>query len=106
MKSCKLCLLPGKVENADIDDSGVCRFCREYEKKDVITQENLRKQWEADLEDALVQCRGKGEYDCLVPLSGGKDSIYLLYKLKKEYDLKVLAFTTNINIPDIAWDNI
>jgi len=106
MKSCKICLLPEKVENADIDESGVCRFCREYEKKDVITEENLRQKWEADLEEALAQCRGKGEYDCLVPLSGGKDSIYLLYKLKKEYDLKVLAFTTNINIPDIAWDNI
>jgi len=41
-----------------------------------------------------------------VCLSGGKDSIYLLHKLKVEYELKVLAFTTDMNIPDVAWDNI
>ena len=62
--------------------------------------------WRKDLEKALDDCRGKGEYDCLVPVSGGKDSIYLLYKLKVEYNLNVLAFTTNINIPDLAWKNI
>ena len=50
--------------------------------------------------------RGRNGYDCLVPLSGGKDSIYLLYKLKVEYGLRVLAYTTNIDLPDVAWSNI
>ena len=39
-------------------------------------------------------------------LSGGKDSCYLLYKLKVEYRLNVLAFTTDMNVPDVAWRNI
>ena len=106
MRNCKLCLLPEKVENSDIDDSGICSFCRDYKKIDHSMEEDNRMERQADLEKALKECKGQGEYDCLVPLSGGKDSLYLLYKLKKEYGLKILAFTTNINIPDIAWDNI
>ena len=36
-------------------------------------------------------------------LSGGKDSCYLLYKLKREYGLNVAAFTADMNVPDAAW---
>lgn len=107
MKECKLCTLPSKVPNADIDHTGVCRFCREYDTASVEKMDkNIKKERLEDLEKALQDCRGKGQYDCLVPLSGGKDSIYLLYKLKVEYKLNVLAFTTNVNIPGIAWDNM
>lgn len=106
MKACKLCTLPAEIPDSDIDQNGVCRFCREYKTIDTSLDESIRQERVQDLEKAIEDCRGKGEYDCLVPLSGGKDSIYLLYKLKVEYKLKVLAFTTNVNIPDIAWDNI
>ena len=107
MRECKLCTLPAKVPDADIDNTGVCRFCREYDAASAgEMDENIRKERLEDLEKALQDCRGKGQYDCLVPLSGGKDSIYLLYKLKVEYKLNVLAFTTNVNIPDIAWNNM
>ena len=61
---------------------------------------------EADLEKALAACRGQGEYDCLVPLSGGKDSVYLIHKLKVDYGLRVLAHTTDIDIGEVAWANI
>ena len=42
----------------------------------------------------------------LVCLSGGKDSLYLLHRLKVEYGLNVLAFTTDVSIPDAAWSSI
>lgn len=106
MVHCKRCLLPENVPGAELDGQGICKFCRAINDEQFKHDEETRKRYEADLELALQQCRGKGEYDCLVPLSGGKDSIYLLYKLKIDYGLKVLAFTTNVNIPDIAWKNI
>jgi hypothetical protein len=106
MFKCRRCLLPAIVPGAKLDGRGICNFCREFEKIDPALEESARKNREEDLEKALNDCRGKGEYDCLVPVSGGKDSIYLLYKLKVEYDLKILAFTTNINIPKLAWQNI
>jgi hypothetical protein len=84
----------------------VCAPCREYLKSDQRPEEQARRAREADLETALQSCRGTGEYDCLVNLSGGKDSCYLVYKLTREYGLKVLAFTTDMNVPPVAWDNI
>lgn len=105
MRSCKLCLLPEAVPGADLRD-GVCRPCREYRPQDAETAQSQRKLREADLELALRQCRGQGDFDCIVPLSGGKDSVYLIHKLKVEYGLRVLAHTTDIDIGEIAWANI
>ena len=91
MKKCKRCLLPETAPGADLDSSGVCQYCRTYKPADRQIFESLQKDREADLERCIADGRGQGEYDCLLCLSGGKDSVYLLYKLKKEYGLRVLA---------------
>ena len=106
MPRCKTCLLPDKVPGADLDAAGICAFCRTHEPGQRSEEENARRTREADLEAALAGARGAGQYDALVCLSGGKDSLYLLHKAKVEYGLKVLAFTTDVNIPDIAWKSI
>jgi hypothetical protein len=106
MKRCKNCLLPELVPGAQFDHRGVCRECRDHRPGDHAGAEELRSRREADLEQALTDCRGHGDYDCLVPLSGGKDSVYLVYKLKVEYGLRVLAHTTDIDIGHVAWANI
>src|SRR5688572_32697164 len=103
---CRNCLLPETVAGADIDASGVCALCRDYSRSDHSQDEQRRGQRETDLESALQACRGQGEYDCLVNLSGGKDSCYLVYRLTRDYGLKVLAFTTDMNVPEVAWENI
>lgn len=106
MMSCRRCLLPGSVPGADLDAQGVCLPCRTHPRQDPASTEALRCAREADLERALQSCRGQGDYDCLVPLSGGKDSVYLIHKLKTEYGLRVLAHTTDIDIGEVAWANI
>ena len=107
MRSCKNCLIPENVPDIKLNSEGLCNMCVAYREKTDSSQDDPQAAtWKKDLEQALEDCRGKGEFDCLVPVSGGKDSIYLLYKLKVEYKLKVLAFTTNINIPDLALKNI
>ena len=104
MKICKKCLISDNVPDVVISSQGVCNLCEGYVLNK--TDDGARKERENDLNLTIKNCKNSGNYDCLVPVSGGKDSIYLLYKLKVEYGLKILAFTTDINIPPIAWDNI
>jgi hypothetical protein len=106
MRSCRNCLLPEAAPGADLDAQGVCLPCRTYKPQQQESAEALRRVREADLESALEACRGQGTHDCLVPLSGGKDSVYLIHKLKVEYGLRVLACTTDIDIGEVAWANI
>ena len=106
MRACRNCLLPEAAPGADLDATGLCRPCREYDPSSSVTAEQIRRRREQDLELALEACRGQGPYDCLVPLSGGKDSVYLIHKLKNEYGLRVLAHTTDIDIGPVAWANI
>lgn len=109
MKRCKQCLLPEAVPESGIDASGMCRQCRApaptaQELEQAHAQRILREQ---DLERVLATVRGQGQpYDVLVCLSGGKDSLYLLHRLKVDYGLNVLAFTTDVSIPDVAWRSI
>lgn len=109
MQRCRNCLLPGAAPGAGIDGSGLCSLCREPllsgESQAQMRAQRLER--EADLERTLAGVRGQGRpYDALVCLSGGKDSLYLLHRLKVDYGLNVLAFTTDVSIPQAAWRSI
>ncbi len=106
MKQCKKCLLPEKADGAFLNSKGICNYCTDYTTEKQKNYELERNSRLVNFENAIKYCRNKSEYDCLVPFSGGKDSVYLIYKLKYEYKLRILAYTTNANIPDLAWKNI
>lgn len=70
------------------EETGLCHFCESFkplsseEKQDYLSQ----------IEELFRQHNGRGKYDAIYALSGGKDSSYTLYKLKQDYpDLKILA---------------
>jgi len=92
MKRCARCGLPETYETIQFDSYGVCNICRQHEyKKDKIDWSERKR-----MLDSLVQdYRGKSDYDCLIPFSGGKDSTYTLYYLVKEYKLKPLVVQFN-----------
>ena len=104
---CRNCLITDKVPGADLDATGLCAFCRNWAPADERVAVALRAERQADLDRAFEQARAAGgPYDALVCLSGGKDSLYLLHRAKVDLGLRVLAFTTDVNIPDVAWSNI
>jgi hypothetical protein len=103
---CRRCLLPSRVPGADIDENGVCAQCRTYQPEDDAAFEGARRGHERDLEQALAGARNAPGYQALACLSGGKDSLLLLHRLKVDYGLNVLAFTVDANIPDVAWRSI
>ena len=88
MKRCAKCNLPETHETIIFDDMGICNICRQHEfKKEQID-------WSAnkiELDDLIENHRGKYDYDCIVPFSGGKDSTWALYYLVKEYKLNPLV---------------
>ena len=89
-KICKKCILPESKPDIWLDENGICNICVEYEKTKNSTE--ARKDLETDFVKILSQHKGKGEYDCLVMCSGGKDSTAALYYMKKRYKVKCLAF--------------
>ena len=104
---CRNCLITDKVPGADLDATGLCAFCRNWAPADERVAAALRAERQADLDLAFEQARAAGgPYDALVCLSGGKDSLYLLHRATVDLGLRVLAFTTDVNIPDVAWSNI
>lgn len=92
MKHCVKCGLPETYETIEFDEGGICNICRQSEFKQAAIDWTARK---AMLDDLVGQYRGKNDYDCIVPFSGGKDSTFTLYYLVKEYKLKPLVVQFN-----------
>ncbi len=70
------------------DGAGVCNICQQQEHKQTQIDWTEKKK---DLGQLIESFRGKYDYDCIVPFSGGKDSTWTLYYLMKEYGVKPLV---------------
>jgi len=98
MRWCKRCVYPQAAVNLSLDEEGVCSSCRTFEAFDKLTPEfwgERRKRFERILEETLKD--RKGNYDVLIPVSGGKDSYYQAHVICKEYGLKPLLVTYHGN---------
>lgn len=79
---CKKCLFPETKPDLHFDEDGVCSACLAAESKNNGIDWNKR---EKDFNSIIDKFRlGKDEigYDCLIPISGGKDSTYQAYFMK------------------------
>ncbi len=84
MKRCSKCVLPECTPNISFDEEGVCNYCKTYQ--------SIRYKGESELLRLLdSHRRKKSKYDCIVNISGGRDSCYTLLKLAKDYQMKILA---------------
>lgn len=92
MRYCSKCVLPETHETICFDDEGVCNICRQAEIK------HQRIDWTARKNALDMLCskyRGKGEYDCIVPFSGGKDSTFQLWYIVTQLKMKPLVVRYN-----------
>ncbi len=86
MKRCSKCVMLETHDMLMFDEHGVCSVCRNIEYKKKIDWE----QKENELNLFLNDFRGKADYDCIIPFSGGKDSVFQAYVLVKKFNLKPL----------------
>jgi len=92
-----------KTPTLHIDEQGVCDACRFAERKEQIDWQAREKELERLLDRFR---RNDGEYDCILPGSGGKDSIYASHVLKYKYGMHPLTITwPPILYTDIGWQN-
>lgn len=88
MRYCTKCLLPDTHETINFDEMGVCNICRQSEAKHTVIDWDERKLM---LDDIVAQYRDIGEYDCILPFSGGKDSTFQLWYVVHKLKLKPLV---------------
>lgn len=87
MKFCTKCTMPDTKPELTFDENGVCDACRSHEKKRTDINWDEREQEFLDIVNKNKKNRG---YDCLVPVSGGKDSTFQTMKVL-ELGLKPLC---------------
>src|SRR4051812_39740119 len=92
LKRCSKCGLPETYETIEFDEESVCNICRQKNFKDASIDWDSRKKI---LNDLVAEYRGKYDYDCIVPFSGGKDSTYTLNYLIREFKIKPLVVQFN-----------
>lgn len=103
---CVRCGLSSRYPQAEFSQQGVCSLCEAYS----LYQQRSSQYFKSmdDLKILISKCAplATGKYDCMMLLSGGKDSSYALARLV-DLNLRVLAFTLdNGYLSDEAMDNI
>jgi len=78
LRYCTRCVMPHTKPDMHIDEQGVCSACRAFEKRREVDWDARR----ATLAGLLERYRNKGSnWDCIVPVSGGKDSTYQVVRM-------------------------
>jgi len=90
---CSRCCLPETWEGISFDNEGICTICKSAEDKMIIEWKNK----ERELNKIFNKHKNNNYYDCLLPISGGKDSTFQSYVLTKKYNLNPLAITHGQN---------
>ncbi len=100
LQRCRLCILPATMPFVDFDADGVCSYCRNYRPTKFRDRAEL---------EALVEPyrRSDGSSDCVLGVSGGRDSLFALHWLKTELKMNPVAYTYDWGmVTDLARRNI
>ena len=98
MKYCSLCLYPNIAVNLKINDNSVCSSCssrKKFVKIDKNSWDKRKKLLQKIFNE--YKKKNKSNYDCLIPVSGGKDSYYQIHLITKVLNLKPLLMTYDGN---------
>ncbi len=98
MRYCVKCVMPDTRPDLRFDADGVCDACRSFERKhEVIDWDVKRREFEQLLDKHGN--KNPAKYDCVIPVSGGKDSHVSLYYAKQVYGLNPLCVCFEPTLP-------
>lgn len=104
LRYCCRCVMPHTKPDLHIDESGVCNACRSFEQRVEVDWVQRRK----ELLDVTGRYKSKdgSHWDCIVPVSGGKDSTYQVVRML-QLGLNPLCVTaTTCDLSEIGRKNI
>jgi N-acetyl sugar amidotransferase len=99
---CTNCIMDTSDSKIAFDDAGICEYCRNYET-------NIRPHWHTDergereinAQVAAIKAAGRGrDHDCIIGVSGGIDSSYVVHLAKEKFGLRPLLFHV-----DAGWNS-
>lgn len=100
LRRCSKCILPASFPGISFDESGVCSVCQNYRP---LVRRGLDTFIEVLSKESPTGKPGR----CVVALSGGRDSCFMLHYLKRELGLDVVAFTYDWGmVTDLARRNM
>lgn len=104
IKYCTLCFLPSTKPDLYFDESGLCAACIAYKERKEIDWGEREKEFHKIIE--RMRATSKSKWDCIVPVSGGKDSTAQVLKVL-ELGLNPLCVTsTTCDLSQIGRENI
>lgn len=94
IKYCKKCVYPNTKPDLHLDENGICDACRFVDVKDDIDWIKRKE----ELREIFNKYRSKdsSRYDCVIPVSGGKDSTFQTYVVKEEFGLNPLCVSYHL----------
>lgn len=99
---CSNCVMDTSDSNIVFDKDGVCDHCNTFKLR-IAPFWNLDDRNQNHLEELISKIKKQGEgkdFDCIMGMSGGIDSSYLLYKMVMEFGLRPLVFHV-----DAGWNS-
>jgi hypothetical protein len=95
-QQCKLCIADTTIPGISFNKTGVCSLCDFHKRLSIIYPENEQSIQVFDKQISEIKNKSKNKkYDCIIGLSGGRDSTYLLYLAVRVWKLRVLAVHFN-----------
>ena len=102
MRFCTNCLLPDTKPDLKFDINGICNACTNYfERKEINWNERKN-----ELINILDKYRSNTNYDCIIPVSGGKDSTYQVYRILELGYNPLCIVVTTCHLTPIGRNNI
>jgi N-acetyl sugar amidotransferase len=104
LRYCVRCVMPHTKPDLRIDDEGVCNACRSYEKRVEVDWDTRA----AELKEVTDRYRSKdgSQWDCIVPVSGGKDSTYQVIRMLQLGMNPLCVTATTCHLAEIGRKNI
>jgi len=96
--------MPDSKPDLKIDDEGICNACRSYENRKEIDWDLRKKELSSILE--RYKSKDASNWDCIIPVSGGKDSTYQVIRMLEMGVNPLCVTSSTCDLSDIGRKNI